>query len=404
MESLCGRHDDALSTLAGCFDEARGRLHKTEVRRLKMSVQNLKNDLPAALEEGLAALREYDIHLPPYPDDSELAAELDRTMAMIGDRPIASLVDLPPLEDPEIAALQDVLQEMFSPTYQLGTNNFGITVMKVLQNSLKYGVSKSSIYAYVNFRTLLCSRFDIERGYEFGKAALRLNELHPDKKSEAMLWNMWGAWVQHWKESYPGIRATLRRSVHAGLETGQYIWSFYSTCNMMMSSLVMGRHLHDIIEDARLYLPLCRLDKFNAITWMVGAAAELCEELRASDAGMPRRAPLGRHGCRRRRGPADQQPGVALFPEHLCCHVRHLPRRLRGGGGDLGPDRPGDPRDAQRLPPTPSYYFYGGLAFSRASETVSLALRETYLAKLQECARKVDFWAASGSQSSATGA
>jgi predicted ATPase len=84
-----------------------------------MNVQILKNDLPAALGEGLAALRAFGIDLPPYPDDSALTAEIERTMAMIGDRPIASLVDLPALADPEIAALQDLLQEMFSPTYQL---------------------------------------------------------------------------------------------------------------------------------------------------------------------------------------------------------------------------------------------------------------------------------------------
>ena len=401
MASLCGRHDDALATLAGCFDEARGRLHKTEVRRLKMSVQNLKNDLPAALEEGLAALREYDIHLPPYPDDSELAAELDRTMAMIGDRPIASLVDLPPLEDPEIAALQDVLQEMFSPTYQLGTNNFGITVMKVLQNSLKYGISKSSIYAYVNFGTLLCSRFDIERGFEFGKAALRLNELHPDKKSEAMLWNMWGAWVQHWKESYTVIRATLRRSVHAGLETGQYIWSFYSTCNMMMSSLVMGRHLHDIIEEARLYQPLCRLDKFNAITWMVGAAAELCEELRAPDTGDgPPRTPWVDMAAVAAEAQQINNQGSLYFLNIFAV----MSGIFRGAYEEVaeiwGRTDPATLGMLSAFHPTPCYYFYGGLAFSRASETAAPALREAYLAKLRECARKVEFWAEIGPQSS----
>lgn len=87
LESLCERHDDGLATLSGCFDKARGRIHKTEVRRLILSVQILKNDLLAALEEGLTALRAFDIHLPPYPDDSALERELARTMALIGDRP-----------------------------------------------------------------------------------------------------------------------------------------------------------------------------------------------------------------------------------------------------------------------------------------------------------------------------
>ncbi|MFY0533159.1 hypothetical protein [Nannocystis pusilla] len=170
-----------------------------------------------------------------------LAAEFERTIAIIGDRPIASLVDLPALNDPEIAVLQDVLQEMFSPTYQLGTNNFGITVMRILQNSIEHGISRNSIYAYVNSGTLLCARLDIEKGHEFGRAAVRLDELHPDKKSESMLCNMWGAWVQHWKDSYEHSKASLRKGIHAGVETGQYIWAFYNTCNACMNSLLRGR-------------------------------------------------------------------------------------------------------------------------------------------------------------------
>ncbi len=400
LESLCGRHDDALATLAACFDHANGRLHKTEVRRLKMNVQILKNDLPAALREGLAAIQAYDIHLPPYPDDSALTAEFERTMAMIGDRPIASLVDLPPLNDPEVAALQNVLQEMFSPTYQLGTNNFGITVMKVLQNSLKYGISKSSIYAYVNFGTLLCARLDIERGLEFGRAAMRLNELHPDKRSEAMLWNMWGAFVQHWTESYAAYRASLRRAIHAGRETGQYIWSFYSTCNTMMSSLLMGKHLQDIVEESKLYIPLCRLDKFNAITWMVGAVADFCEDLRTPDEedAQPRARWVDMDAVAEEARRINNQ-GSLYFLNVFAV----LAGVFRGSYEEVAEiwsrSDPGTLGMLAAWHATPAYYFYGALAFSRASETAAPELKETYRARLRECARKVDFWAMIGPQS-----
>ena len=183
----------ALATLTGTFDRARGRRHETEVRRLKMKVEILKNDLPAAMDEGLAALRAYDIHLPPYPDDGALAAELARTLAIIGDRPIASLVDLPALDDPEIAALQDLLQEMFSPTYQLGTNNFGITVMKALQGSLtitylREGARVASIRHYLKdseaqphdamlpLRILLAKHLVERNGGRFA-----MDQSHPEK-------------------------------------------------------------------------------------------------------------------------------------------------------------------------------------------------------------------------------
>ncbi|MDC3955522.1 AAA family ATPase [Polyangium jinanense] len=397
MESLCERHDDALATLAGCFDHAKGRRHRTEVRRLKMNVQILKNDLPAALEEGLAALQAFDIHLPPYPDDSMLAAEFDRTIAMIGDRPIASLVDLPALNDPEIAVLQDVLQEMFSPTYQLGTNNFGITVMRILQNTLEHGVSKNSIYAYVNFGTFLCARLDIDKGYEFGRAAVRLNEIHPDKKSESMLCNMWGAWVQHWKDTYENSKASLRKGIHSGIETGQYIWAFYNTCNAIQNSLLRGAHLRDIVEEAKLYLPLCKLDKFNTITWLVGAAAQVAEEL-----GTPA------EGERTHAGgwvdiDAVTEEARRINNQASLYFVKVfdvLAGIFQGAYEEVAEIwNSTDPKSLGMLTAWhvfPCYYFYGGLSFSRAAETAAPALREVYLARLGECARKVELWAQFG--------
>ncbi|XXX75433.1 AAA family ATPase [Sorangium sp. So ce134] len=399
LESLCGRHDDALATLAGAFDRATGRRHKTEVRRLRMKVEILKNDLPAAMDEGLAALRAYDIRLPPYPDDGALAAELDRTIAMIGDRPIASLVDLPPLDDPEIAALQDVLQEMFSPTYQLGTNNFGITVMKALQSSLRHGISKSSIYAYVNFGTFLCAGLDVEKGYEFGRAAVRLNERQPDAKSESMLCNMWGAWVQHWMDTYESSKASLRKGIHAGMETGQYIWAFYNACNASMNALLRGAHLHDVIEEARLHVPLCKLDKFNTITWMVGAVAQLCEHLGAPAGGDWRRGAWVDIGA-----VAEEARRIDNRASLYFLNVFEVLAGVFEGAYEevaalWGSTDPGSLGMLAAWHASPCYYFYGGLASSRAAGAAAPALREAYVARLRECARKVESWAALGPES-----
>ncbi|KYF88955.1 protein kinase, partial [Sorangium cellulosum] len=399
LESLCGRHDDALATLTVTFDRAKGRRHQTEVRRLKMKVEILKNDLPAAMDEGLAALRAYDIHLPPYPDDGALAAELARTLEIIGDRPIASLVDLPALDDPEIAALQDLLQEMFSPTYQLGTNNFGITVMKALQGSLLHGISKSSIYAYVNFGTFLCAGLDIEKGYAFGRAAVRLNERCPDAKSESMLCNMWGAWVQHWMDTYESSKASLRKGIHAGVETGQYIWAFYNACNASVNALLRGAHLHDVLEEARLHAPLCKLDEFNTITWMVGAVAQLSEHLGAPAGGDWRRGAWVDIGA-----VAEEARRIDNRASLYFLNVFEVIAGVFEGAYEevaalWGRADPGSLGMLAAWHASPCYYFYGGLAFSRAAGTAAPALREAYLARLRECARKVESWAALGPES-----
>ncbi|MDC0744947.1 AAA family ATPase [Polyangium mundeleinium] len=393
LESLCERHDDALATLAACFKEAKGRVHQTAVRRLIMNVQILKNDLLAALDEGLAALRAFGIDLPPFPDADALAAERARTFAMIGDRPVASLIDLPPQNDPEIAALQDLLQEMFTPCYQLGTNNLAITIMKMLQNTLTHGISRNSIFAYMNFGTVLCASMDIEKGYEFGRAAVRLNEIHPDKKSEAMLANMWAAWVQHWKEGYTTYKATLRRGMHTGVETGQYIWAFYNTANASTNSLLQGRHLQEILEEARQYQPLCKLDKFNAMTWMVSAIAEVCEDLsRPAEADASSRVAwvdidVIKADARKINNTASLY--FANVYDVLGGVFKGAYEEVAAMWGAT------DPAGDVMLPAwhaTPCFYFYGGVAFARASTTAPPDLRELYLARFYDCARRMAVW------------
>ncbi len=291
------------------------------------------------------------------------------------------------------------MQEMLSPCYGLGTNNSGITGMKVLQNSLIYGFSRNTIYAYIQFGTLLCSGIDIEKGYAFGRAALLLNEAHPDRNSESMLCTMWGGWAQHWKDSYADCKATLRKGIHIGIETGQYIWAFYNACNGHLNSLLRGENLHDIIEEAKQYQPVCRLDKFNAITWMIGAIADLAEELGTSERGAP--------GARQRAVDLDAIRAEArrannMLYVYFANSFAVIGGVFRGAYEDVarlwGETEPSKLGMIAAYQTTPCYYFYGGVAFSRACMTAAPPEREAYLGKLRECARKVDTFAALGPQ------
>ncbi|XYH93664.1 AAA family ATPase [Sorangium sp. So ce1128] len=279
MLSLCSRHDDALAILSECLERAVSRLDRTEVLRLKMSVQVLKNDLPAALEEGLAALRPFGIDLPPFPDEAAVDAQIGATMDLVREKSLEALPDLPPLADPEFRAMQDVLQELVLPCWFLSPNNLGITIAKLVENTLRHGLSEHAIFGCINFGMFLCGRGDIELGYRFGRAAIDVAERHPDKKSEAMLRNVWGAWLQHWREGYPACKESLLVAMHAGLDTGQYIWAFYSAKNCITNSLLRGLPLSNLLAEAQSYQPIRKLDEFNTITWIIAAAAQLAHQL-----------------------------------------------------------------------------------------------------------------------------
>ncbi|WP_437952412.1 AAA family ATPase [Sorangium sp. So ce296] len=393
MLSLCGRHDDALAILTDGLERAASRLDRTEVLRLKMNVQVLKNDLPAALAEGLEALRPFGIHLPPFPDDVMLDAQVRATMDLVRERTIEALPGLPPLADPEILAMQDVLQELFLPCYFLATNNLGITVAQILENTLRHGLSKNSIFGCMNFGMLLCARGDIALGYRFGRAAVDLADRYTDKNSEAMLRNMWGAFVQHWREGYATCKASLVAGMHAGLETGQYIWSFYNTVNGITNSLLRGLPISDLLAEAQSYQPMRKLDEFNAITWAVGAVGQIAHQL-----SVETERPATLKGAwvdidevieESRR--IDNQ--ASFFFAHfyivvLCVFQGAFEEAARAA---LLPNI--EIPAVAAWHGNPAFHCYAGIAFTQAADVVSPEERALFLARAEVSAEKLSRWA-----------
>ncbi|PCC71255.1 PAS domain S-box-containing protein [Nannocystis exedens] len=393
MLALCGRHDDALALLSDCLQRAASRLDRTEVLRLKMNVQVLKNDLPAALEEGLAALRPLGLDLPLFPDQAMLDAQIGATMALLRERTLAALPGLPPLEDPEICVMQDVLQELFVPCYFLASLNFGITVAKILENTLRHGLSKTAIYGCVHFGMFLCARGDIELGYRLGRIAAELAERYPDKKSEPVLCNMWGAFIQHWKEGYAACRAPLRFGMHAGLETGQYIWAFYNAANLITNSLLRGLPLADLLAEAQSCQPIHKLDKFNAITWAVGAVGQLAHQLSVETA-----RPTALKGewvdidevvAEARR--IDNQ--ASLFFAHFYVVLLGVFQGAFAEAARVALTLDVDIPAVAAWLGNPAFHCYAGVALTRAADLAPPDERARFLARAQLFAEKLARWA-----------
>ena len=391
MLALSGQHDDALAILSECLERAASRLDRTEVLRLKMNVQVLKNDLPAALAEGLAALRPFGIDLPPSPDEAAVDAQIRATMALVREKTLEALPGLPPLADPEIRTMQDVLQELSSPCWFLSPNNFGITAAKVLENTLRHGLSKHAINGCINFGVFLCGRGDIALGYRFGRAAISLAERHPDKKSEAMLRNTWGAFVQHWREGYPACKESLLAGMSVGLETGQYIWSFYATANAITNSLLRGLPLSDLLAEAQSYQPMCKLDRGNAITWEVGAVGQLAHQLSVA---------IGR--------PAKLK-GAWIDIDEVIEEARRMDNLVSVSSAQfyvviLGVFQGAFEETARTALSMsieavgawccgPASRFYAGVALTQAADVVSPEERALFLARAESFAEKLSRWA-----------
>ncbi|XYI02358.1 GAF domain-containing protein [Sorangium sp. So ce1128] len=289
--------------------------------------------------------------------------------------------------------MQDVLQELFVPCWFLSPNNLAITLGMLVENTLRHGRSAHAIFGCINFGSLLCGRGDIELGYRVGRATIDLAERYPDKKSETVLLDMWGAWLQHWREGYPACKNSLLAAMHAGLDTGQYIWAFYSTKNCITNSLLRGLPLSDLLAEAQSYQPICKLDEANSITWTVGAVGQLAHQLSVETAH-----PAKLKGpwvdidevieeCRR----IDNQG--SLFFAHFFV-VLH--RVFQGAFEEAA--RTALSMDVE-LPAVaawhgiPALHCYAGVALTQAADVVSPDERALFLARAEIFAEKLSRWA-----------
>ncbi|AUX42830.1 protein kinase [Sorangium cellulosum] len=392
MESLCGEHEAASERLARGLLHARTRKDRAALRRAKVNTELLRNDLLAALDEGLLALEVYGIRLPRFPEREELDREIAATAELLGDRPIESLADLPPLEDPEIAALQGLLEDLLTPSYYLVTNNCGIFAMKLVQNTLKHGVSTSSISAFLYAGILLCAGIDIDRGYRFGRVGVKLGERLSDRKAAPLLCNRWGALIQHWKEGYATCKESLLRGVHEGLETGQHLAAFLNAMNASTNSLLRGLRVDDILAEARSFMPLCKLDRFNTTTWMIRAVGQICHNLTT-----PTHAPHRLQGdwldldaviAEARR---TESRATLFFAEFYAIFMgaftgeyeRVADIALGAVPGSLG---------IASWQGTPAYHFYAGVCLTQASSAAQGGAARRYLERARELLDKLRRW------------
>ncbi|WP_437294400.1 AAA family ATPase [Sorangium sp. So ce426] len=393
LQALCGRPDDALATLDEPLARGRSRIDRTRAHGLKVRVHILKADLHAALEQGLVALRAFGIDLPPFPSDEAVAGDLDATLRFLEGRPMESLCDLPRLADPELAVLHGVLEEMISSCYFLASNNFGFCVMKILRDTVQYGVSQSSVFAYVLFGQMLCVSGRIELGYAFGETAVELHRRYNDKRNDPILACMWGAFVMHWRVSYEKGRELLFSGIHAGLETGQYVWTFYCMTNANTATLLLGRPLAEIEAESRSLLPIRKFDRWNFITWMVCCVGQICENLMSPDPGPTELAGEWVQIQELVDGAIQVNNQASLF---FTIFYRLLLRLFQGDHAAAAALAfEANPRimGIAGWQGNPAFHFYGGVALILAADSADPETRERYLDKAHAFGEKVAFWA-----------
>jgi predicted ATPase len=111
-ELLSDNFENAECLIVELLRRGRSKVDQAVVYRLKVESHVMKSENQQAVASALTCLRLFGIDLPAHPTQEQVQAEYETVWQTLEERPIESLIDLPPMTDPELQATLQV----FLPT------------------------------------------------------------------------------------------------------------------------------------------------------------------------------------------------------------------------------------------------------------------------------------------------
>jgi predicted ATPase len=178
-ELLSRNFERAEQLIVGLLQRGASKVDQAAGYRLKILFHVLKRENEQAVTSALACVRLFGIDLPAHPTWERVQAEYETVWQTLGERPIESLIDLPPMTDPELRAAMHVLSDLTPATYLTDFRLCCLQMCRMVTISMQHGVNAGSAEACGFLGTMLGPVFHRYRdAYRFAKLACDLAEKH----------------------------------------------------------------------------------------------------------------------------------------------------------------------------------------------------------------------------------
>ena len=245
-EFLCGNFDDAASLIAELIERAASKTDKAAAYRLRIDLHIMKSAYQEAVGSALECLRLFGIEMLEHPTWEQVHDEYEKVWRNLGARSIESLIDLPPMADPEIQAATRVLSGLYEVAFFTDKNLFLLSTCHIVNLSLKYGTIDASAHGYASFGNILGRAFHrYADAYRFGKLGVDLAEKHGFAAYKAKVYMNMG-WVAIWTKPVTTALDFVRAAFSAAVDTGDVIFACYSCDHTVTDLLARGDHLDEV--------------------------------------------------------------------------------------------------------------------------------------------------------------
>lgn len=376
-----------------CLAQAESIPDKVEIYALAIFKYFMEGDNASVLSTGKKALNLFDIEIPNEITPALLEKEQIEVMNLIGNRDIASLVDLPLNTDPKWDSAFVIINALGKILLGIDPNFFSWLSLYGLKLPLRHGHIKDAITIFAVNGNMQIARGNIDFGYELGLLSIELSSIFNNLSQKTFIFNIFACYVQPWKRHIRESRFYLEECCKTGQMVGEYFYVGSSLANIVINELIQGRKPDDVHIRLQQYLDFEKRIRIPYLRHLGSLLKMITDDLSGLSPAPSNFDPEFSDEKTLLQSCKNQQKDYALALYHV---LKSMMLYIHGQpASSLESLRESD----QYLPFLSRHIFAAEQAFYYALSLAALYPdaspedRKQYMEKMQDCRGKLGFWA-----------
>ncbi|HTC44921.1 MAG TPA: AAA family ATPase [Steroidobacteraceae bacterium] len=387
-ELLCGNSDKSAELIEELLLRAASRTDATSVYRLKIQLHIMTSNDTEAIAAALRCLRDFGLDLPMQPTEEQVGAEFETLWPTLGGRTIESLLDMPPITDPDLKALMRVMSTMTGPAYFTNPRLWFLHILRMVKLCMQHGASSACIMAYSSIAVVLCGRYHrYAEGFLFGRLSCDIADKHGFVEHKT---NAYIALAQcaFWTQPIGMVVESVRKGFDTAIEADDQYFACTSLYHEVMYRLLRNDPLDVVWRETEAARELTSRSRFVDLAAIVAVQRRLIAELQGdaaklSDSGVD---------------PLDEATLSGRMPLLASWYWMYkLKTRFLMGDHEMA--RIAGENSKQLLgitvgmPDIVHYYYYGALTVAALYADGSPAQQETWRNEIEQLGKQLEEWA-----------
>ena len=249
-EFLDGNFETAEEEFKGLIDRVRTRAEKGRILGMQANLAASLSHHHEAIEIGLRGLELFDIDIPLHPGPEAIGAAIGRVTESLAGRVITSLVDLPPVSDPDKEVIATLYSSIAASAYQVNQQLFPLLVIELVNLSLQHGNTRFSSFGYVVYGIVVTTALrDPEAGRAFALAGIELAHRQGDSMLLARARYLMANFVQHWTRPAAEALKLLEDAFVGCLQSGDLYYAGYTVLALSWRRFTTGARLDALYHE-----------------------------------------------------------------------------------------------------------------------------------------------------------